>query len=345
VTSPPLATPWRLGHRPSLDGIRGIAILLVLVCHFIGRGLWGGSPAVGTAGVEVFFVLSGFLITALLVEAHSRPGGISLARFYERRARRLLPALFLLVAVCWILGVAAGVHQPVLPTLFYYANWTHGNDSGLLLHTWSLSIEEQYYLVWPLLLIVALRWRRGPLLLACLGAGASLLARLAHDDPWSLYRSTDTEAWGLLLGSALAILAHRGLPELRLPSWALALLVGPLFALALAPGATFGYVWVSALAPIVAVVLVWSATCQRAFAWAPLRYLGRRSYGLYLWHVPVILVLSNGPLTPVTMTFALGLSLALAELSWRCVESPFLRSREQVEPLSDPPAAKSSLAV
>jgi peptidoglycan/LPS O-acetylase OafA/YrhL len=342
LTSADPRTPWHLGHRPALDGIRGIAILLVMICHFTGRGLWRGSAAVGTAGVEVFFVLSGFLITSLLVEEYAKAGEISLARFYERRARRLLPALALLVAVCWLLGVVAGVRQPVLPTLFYYANWTR--DLGLLGHTWSLSVEEQFYIAWPLVLIASLRWRTGPVVVAGLGAAASLLARFAHHDPWSLYRSTDTEAWGLLLGSLLAILAHRGLPELRMPSWMLALLVAPLFALAFVPGFDFGYVWVSALAPALAVPLVWGSCCHGAITWSPLGYLGRRSYGLYLWHAPVILALSStGPLTPVTMPIAIVLSFVLAELSWRFIESPFLRSRQRFQPLSDPPAAKTSL--
>jgi peptidoglycan/LPS O-acetylase OafA/YrhL len=334
---------WRLGHRPALDGLRGIAILLVMICHLTGRGLWRASASVGAGGVELFFVLSGFLITSLLVEEHDRAGNVALSRFYLRRARRLLPALLVVVAMGKVMGVAAGINQPVLPPLFYYANWAP--TLGFLPHTWSLSVEEQFYLAWPLLLIASFRWRNGPLIVAGAGAVASLLARFAHHDAWSLYRGTDTEAWGLLLGSLLAIVAHRGLPELRLPSWALALLVGPLFALAFVPGFDFGYVWVSALAPLLALPLVWSSCCQGAFTWSPLRYLGRRSYGLYLWHVPVILALSSsGPLTPVTMPIAIGLSFMLAELSWRCIESPFLRAREKIPPPIEPPVAMTPIA-
>jgi peptidoglycan/LPS O-acetylase OafA/YrhL len=307
---------WRLGHRPGLDGVRGIAIALVLVFHFTGL-------AVGTAGVELFFVLSGFLITSLLVEEHEQTGSVALGRFYWRRGRRLFPALVVMVGVLALLALVVGEHLPVAPTLFYYANWAQGElGVGPLGHTWSLAVEEQFYLTWPLALVVALRWRHGPLVLAVTAAAASLASRLVVHDPFHVYMDTETQAWGLLLGCALALLARRGLPALRVPAW---VLVGVLASSALVTDPLVNRVTISALAPVVAVPLVWVGCSQPGLAWAPLRYLGQRSYGLYLWHYP-ILALAGGvlhvPPWPVVVVVA-ALSFGAAELSYRYVERPF----------------------
>jgi peptidoglycan/LPS O-acetylase OafA/YrhL len=128
---------WRLGRRPALDGLRGIAILLVLTCHF-GMALGFVKQSTGAAGVELFFVLSGFLITSLLIEEQARTGRVSLCSFYLRRARRLLPALLVMVAVVYVLARLVGSSFAVLPTLFYVANFYPASDLGLLAHVVAL---------------------------------------------------------------------------------------------------------------------------------------------------------------------------------------------------------------
>ena len=324
-----MVSRWRLGHRPELDGLRGVAILLVLTCHEAGaaRGV-GHLTAIGAAGVTLFFTLSGFLITALLLEERADRGRIDLARFYERRARRLLPALALALIVFDGMGVLAGESPTIaIPVLLYFANWAafNGHDLGLLSQTWTLSVEEQFYLVWPLVLVVSMRWRRGPLVVCLAGATVSLLLRFTiHDGPRIFYGS-DTEAFGLLVGAALAMLAMRGLRERKLPGWATLALVLSLFALTPVRSAFIGFWVVPVVVPIVAAVLIWSGT-GRLLTCTPLCYLGRRSYAIYLWHFPLIVLFRDAVgATALNGLLMIGLSIAFAELSWRVVERPFLK--------------------
>jgi peptidoglycan/LPS O-acetylase OafA/YrhL len=211
--------PFSLGYRPALDGLRAVAVLAVLTYHV------GWIPG-GFLGVDVFFMLSGFLITTLLCEEHARTGTISIRRFYVRRARRLLPALVLFLLIC---GGILFVTRPsafwptlggnLLGVLSYGANWLiiYWRGLGVFGHTWSLAIEEQFYLAWPLLLLGLLRGARPRLIVAGLvtAAAGSLAWRLALAlDGASfarLYAATDTHADGLLVGAALAVwLHHRG---------------------------------------------------------------------------------------------------------------------------------------
>src|SRR5580765_6045338 len=207
-----------LGHRPALDGLRGVAILLVLAGH-------SGVPGVGEGGetgVALFFVLSGFLITALLAEEYRDTGRIDFAAFYRRRALRLLPALFLFLAVvlAWSQLSRWGVLSMVRPssltdvgvTVFYVANWwigVYNHDSGGINHMWSLGIEEQFYLVWPALLFAGLSLfgLRSRKLLAAVVAltlvSAAEGAWLYHtSSPYlrRVYYGTDTRADGILIG-------------------------------------------------------------------------------------------------------------------------------------------------
>jgi peptidoglycan/LPS O-acetylase OafA/YrhL len=307
---------WRLGHRPALDGLRGVAILLVVLAH--GDAARFGN--LGRSGVTAFFTLSGFLITSLLLQA-ADDGNLSLRRFYLRRAHRLMPAAVVMLAVVVPLQYALdgeGHNWWTVP--LEVSNWvsaTYGPESmGFLHHTWSLSIEEQFYVLWPaaLLTVLAVTGRRGVVALAATGIIGSVVAQVVtHGDRASF--GTDTNASSLLLGCLLAALivgrrpavAPRGLWVAGL---ALIVLAPPLAAV----GAAMG-LW-SAATRNVAVLAVW-----------PLRAAGRISYGWYLWSYPLTLLVMRFGWSPWG---GAGLSLGAACLSWRYVEQRGARSAKEV---------------
>lgn len=322
-------------HRPELDGVRGIAILLVMLAHAGVPGFRSG----GVAGVTLFFVLSGFLITTLLVEERERTGRVSLCAFYRRRALRLLPALAALIAVgtaYQLVAVGPGFLPSVLIPLFYVGNFVRqaGHDFWPFGHTWSLAIEEQFYLVWPLALIV-LRSRRALLIVAVTGAALSAAANvLLWHGPGSadrVYYGTDTRADALMLGCVLALAGVRfGRPALLA---AIACLVPA--TVATAPHTEF--VVAPLLAAAGAALLI--ASAPRALGWAPLRLTGRISYGLYLWNVPIAGVLEHR-LTGVPLAVAMiAATYGLAAISYRWIESPFLRRKRSENPVERDRAA------
>ena len=223
-------------YWPSLDGVRGVAIAAVIAFHL---GYLGG----GFVGVDIFFVLSGFLITSLLLSEQAGSGAIRLGAFWARRARRLLPALLLLVFVLGVYALAGGpgvvpsqLRSPAVATLLYFANWQQvvaGHDYfaqyqaiNPLMHTWSLAIEEQYYLVWPLLFVgfVFLGRRRSRRVLvtgtALLATGSAIWMGVAAHvlGPNRAYLGTDTRMWELLLGG-LGAMALQAAGPLRRPTW------------------------------------------------------------------------------------------------------------------------------
>jgi peptidoglycan/LPS O-acetylase OafA/YrhL len=326
---------WRLGRRPGLDGVRAIAVLLVIVAH-AQKALTGETSLAGSTGVMVFFALSGFLITSIVFE------GQDFVTFYRHRFLRLAPALVVFVAI------AAAVQQALTglpmwhawPTLLYLANWMQ--VPPWFGHLWTLAVEEQFYLLGPVLLVVSRRWRHGPLVLCLGGMVLSLALKLALWDGGAgasrLYAGSDTEAWALLSGCLLAVLAHRGLPRLRRPGFATAGALC-LFSLCLVHTSPAAAALAVPLAvPVFAGLLIWAAcsASNRLLESAVLRHIGVRSYALYLWH-PVCLTLSvlkSGP-TMAALAFGLGLSWAAAEASWWLVESPFLRLRSRT-PRSTP---------
>jgi len=356
-----------LGYRPALDGLRGVAIAAVVLFHT------GGLVPAGYLGVDLFFVLSGFLITTLLLSEHGGLGGVSLRAFYRRRAARLLPGLYCLLAVFTggaillalrgevalgdeLFGVVAG--------LAYFANLALMGEPASqsmpeeLRHLWSLAAEEQFYLLWPPALLIVLRG--GVRLAAALvAAGAALMALRALDlylEGASFERlafGVDTRSVSILLGCllALALAARPDVPSLygrRLEVPALAALVG-LFLVDFGRLTFAGPLLVFALASavVVARALDSSSALATALSGRGLVFLGRISYSLYLWHVPVFVVLGVGKqeLEPRAVP-AVALSLALAVASYYLVELRFLAwRRAAADRPGEPPRATPALVL
>lgn len=343
-----------------LDGLRAIAVLLVVIYHLFPAWMLRS----GFIGVDVFFVISGFLITSLLLRERERSGRIALGAFWIRRARRLLPALIVVVTMCasaaWLIGgdVLVGLGTQVAGAATFSYNWLSiaagtsyftATQPEVFRNLWSLAVEEQFYLLWPLLLPLFLllpgRWLRTAAALA-LGAGSAAwaVALLATTEPTRTYYGTDTHAFGLLLGVALAF-ALQGATTRAAPPRAIRVLgpvlgtaaVAGLVALATMTPTTDAVTFPGALVAaslltgvIIAVSVRPGSLFGRALDIAPLRWIGERSYGIYLWHWPlVVLVTAAGTGStadagvPVAAGAAAGvLTLALSELSYRFVEQP-----------------------
>jgi peptidoglycan/LPS O-acetylase OafA/YrhL len=375
-----------LPYMPGLDGLRALAVIAVLLYH---AGLsW--IPG-GFLGVEVFFVLSGYLITALLLAEWRAHGSVALKAFWWRRARRLLPALYLVLmatlayAVVFVPGEVAGLRGDVLAALGYVTNWylVFGQESyfeavgrpSLLKHLWSLAVEEQFYLFWPLVFWLgvsfgATRWRTRRVLMVASGGAAVSVALMAvlfvpGVDPSRLYYGTDTRAGGLLIGAALAVVWT---PELRRTSsrgsscptvrgfgldrargrfrrrwgWTAPVLLD---ALGLAALGTLAFLCLRlgefdpplyrgglAAVSLATAALIVALTHPRTRIGSALlgcrllRWIGLRSYGIYLWHWPVFMVTRPGLDVPLDgwplLALRLVVTVVLAELSYRYVETP-----------------------
>ena len=326
----------RLTYRPALDGVRAVAVLAVMLFHFKTKPLMPG----GGIGVDVFFVLSGFLITTLLLQEWKAEGSISLLRFYQRRALRLLPAVgFFIAAYCLVAITLAGtVPTPPLERLgehvasiaTYSYNWLIAFDatrSPGLTHLWSLSVEEQFYLAWPACLVIMLKMpapaRMG--LTVLLVAASAALPFLLDASPHRAYYGTDFRAQSLLWGSLLGQLYVAGLLTLLAERMAFRLTVAAstffLAAFALF-SADYGLATPVAMA---AGLMVVGAVFQEGSVLSSrvLVYVGRRSYALYLWHGAFGAWVSSMDDAPATLLAFAG-SFAAAELSYRLVERPAL---------------------
>lgn len=344
-----------LTRVPALDGLRGVAVLAVLLFH-------DGRLRGGYLGVDLFFVLSGFLITSLLLVEHRDHGRVRLARFYERRARRLLPAMGLALAGVAIYA-AVWAHPSELPrirwdgiaTLFYFANWRDivskqsywdiFRAPSALQHTWSLSIEEQFYAIWPLIVVAVLTIRRsaravlGVALVLGAACGAfTVVAALRHVDQRVLYYGTESRAPALLMGASLAaavtvwgtVTSRRARISLE--------------GVAIAGSAYLAYAWTHQsgdglalyrgpllLCGLAATVVIAAAAhpergpIARVLAIPPLVGAGLISYGLYLFHWPIYLILTHAR-TGLSGYPLLGtrvvVSTAVAILSYALVEHP-----------------------
>jgi peptidoglycan/LPS O-acetylase OafA/YrhL len=377
-----------LPYMPGLDGLRALAVIAVLLYH-------AGLPWIpgGFLGVEVFFVISGYLITTLLLTEWRRLGRVDLKAFWLGRARRLLPALYLLLvvtlayAVVFLPGEVAGLRGDVLAALGYVTNWylVLGHESyfeaigrpSLLKHLWSLAVEEQFYLLWPPMVAVGLslgarRWRRRRVLFVALAgaaAAALLMAALYRPDvdPSRLYFGTDTRATGLLVGAALAFVwapwraapggaggcsaaAHRLLLQRfrrygrlrRRWGWTAPIVLDvagfaalgglAFFCLQLGEFQPLLYRGGLASVSLVSAVVIMASVHPRTHLGAsvlgrqPLRWIGLRSYGIYLWHWPVFMVTRPGLDVPLDgwplLALRLVVTVVLAELSYRYVETP-----------------------
>lgn len=331
---------WKLGYRPELNGLRAIAVVMVVLGHArFPLFKWAGA-----VGVTLFFTLSGFLITALMLEEHRKSGTVSLRGFWRRRAVRLLPAVMVMLLV--VLVVPTGLDfdlQKLGIVAAYGANWwmVAGRDLSPVGHTWSLAVEEQFYIVWPLVVVAVLRWTPKRLgVVAVVGAIASMVWRVwlwkSTGSVERVYYGTDTNVGGMLAGAALAWAASRG-HNIRVGRvvavLALLLAVGVGGLLTLTPytwfdGYDFGYIYAPIITVIAGVGLVAHLATQGWgwLGWRPLVYVGGLSYGLYLWHA-VVFNVWEGYAGQMTGNLAQTAGLvAVAWLftwaSWRWVEQP-----------------------
>jgi peptidoglycan/LPS O-acetylase OafA/YrhL/lysophospholipase L1-like esterase len=356
----PEHAPARLGYIPALDGLRALAVVAVLLYHADQGWIPGGF-----LGVDVFFVISGYLITCLLLSDWQQTGGVGLKRFWYRRARRLLPALFTMLfvvslyAILFLPDVLDQLRGEVIAALLYVENWflifrhlSYFQSAGrppLLQHVWSLAVEEQFYLFWPLILVFVLTvWgksRRALLIGVLCGVAVSTIEMAIlyqpYTDPSRVYYGTDTRAAALLLGAALAFV------------WAPWRLVGRtgrgagivLDAVAVLSGIVLFWMFLNVgefdpglyrggflLVALVSALLIAATVhpASRLVPWllgfAVFRWIGVRSYGIYLWHWPIYMVTrphSDVPLTGIPLlVLRLTLTFVAAALSYKFIEEP-----------------------
>lgn len=347
-------------YATGLDGVRAIAVVAVLLYHAGLSWLPGGF-----AGVDLFFVVSGYLVTALLQREHDRKGRIDLVGFWQRRARRLLPALGLVLVVVsagtLVAGrdLGAGLRWQILGALSFSSNWwqvgqqqsyVESMEPALLTHLWSLAVEEQFYLLWPFVAIFLLtvirnrQWRVGLVLALAAASALAMAVGWTGGDPTRIYVGTDTHGFGLLLGAALAFArpdsavdpvrgANRRRPMADVVGMICLVAVLAAFPLlSLSEGSTFRgglFLLTVAATGLVAAAVRPTGPVQRLLSARWLRPVGLRSYSLYLWHWPA-LVVAWRVLTPtfgqVTAT-VVGIAAALVatEVTWRFVEVPVRR--------------------
>jgi len=352
---------------PGLDGLRGIAVLAVIIYHADVSLLVGGF-----LGVDVFFVLSGFLITTLLIDELTQTNTVDRARFYMRRIRRLFPALFLvlffsvLVSGLFVLDAAYHVRRDLPWAITFVLNWSYLffeqsyfvniSRPPLLQHLWSLSVEEQFYVIWPILLVALYKVRIGKLaprvkiFFVSAALAIASTAWMIHlsvtngfpipNDPSRVYFGTDTHAMGLLVGCAAAALwRHEKLNARLTPDRAAALNAIGLVSLA---GLAYFFVFVSELneflyrggflvlslltASLVLVAAHPGLKFGAILGNPVLKWFGDRSYGIYLWHWPIFVLMRSGIdiqwAEPIAFTAKIAIVLVVADLSYRFVEMP-----------------------
>ena len=364
----------RMGYQPALDGLRALSVIAVILYHAGVQWIPGGF-----IGVEVFFVVSGFLITSLMIDEQHVSGKVCLKQFWIRRARRLLPALFTMLIAALVTvtffakDFAPDFRQDVVPALGYFSNWWQiyfvdtpyfaANSLPMLRHLWSLAVEEQWYVLWPIVFVFVLGNKRVPrwisavvigLLAAAVMVGTAL-AFVADDETRInfLYLSTLTRSSGLLLGAALACVWH---PWKKAVVRFAKVRSGFADVLALGALATLGYIsafidvadeqlymgglaaaTVASAVIIAVVVRSGKSLVKRALSFPLLVEIGRRSYGLYLWHWPIFVV-AGARLSSIRLAYALTATVIINEFVYQFIETParkgaignWLRQRQQL---------------
>jgi peptidoglycan/LPS O-acetylase OafA/YrhL len=350
--------PRRLGRVPAFDGVRGVAVLLVVWFHLGLIHVFSPSikPRGGYLGVDAFFVLSGFLITALLLREQTNRGRFRFGAFYRRRALRLLPVVFAFVIAHYLFAKSlhlsmAREHSSLYALLLYYTNWKAIWDPPVALafgHLWTLAVEEQFYLVWPLVtavLTVRTRTRTVVLVLGSAIAFVALRRGIMYQHNVATERllgGTDTRADTLLVGALLAHLWVRScVPPRRLiapAAWVSTAFLAVCIAVC---GPTRAFLYLGGLTLIafaVAAVLLavlettWSG--NRILEWGPLRAVGRVSYGLYVWH-PLVFVWvafeTRHWSRPARFSIVMAATALVTFASWKLVEQPYLRWKDRLE--------------
>lgn len=340
-------------YRADIDGLRALAVLPVLLAH-AHFGFFSG----GFVGVDIFFVISGFLITSILAK-EGRDGSFSLLSFYERRARRIFPALFTMIAFTC---VATFIYFParefeafgrsVIATTFFVSNMLFWKETGYfdvlaenrpLLHTWSLSVEEQFYVLFPISVWLTYRYLRGRFELwipAVTLASLALSVWWVESHPTAAFYLAPTRAWELLVGSALALGMVPPLrSRLQREGAAFLGIVCIAFSITMFT-ATTHFPGINAILPCAGAGLIihagqgGSSLVGRVLSWRPVVFIGLISYSLYLWHWPLLVFarhLSPEPLSVSSALAVLVFSGIIATLSWRFVEQPFRKAKQTRE--------------
>lgn len=357
-------------HVVALDGIRGVAVMLVFISHF--HMILSPDPSfrevtpwhfinrtfdAGFLGVDIFFVLSGFLITSLLLKERSSDQSGMLSRFYKRRALRLLPALYALLIVDFFVSRWENFPSDIQwrttwHALLYLNNWNivwnFGATQNDLGHLWSLAIEEQFYIVWPIVMITIADLKIPPKIAVSLTALLAVIVTWHRLELWNsgvswlfLYVRTDTRVDSLLIGASFAyVYRHYRVPSKILNFLATSSFIGLIYikyrfgSLPLHPFLFQGGFTVIALLAgtiiLAAAEGAWFA--KRVLTSRPLTIIGKVSYGLYLWHLPVFVVLgrhvTSGP-KPLRLLIGIILASVVTSLSWFLIEKPFLNLKDK----------------
>lgn len=355
-------TRYNRKYVPSMDGLRALAVLVVIFYHLQFNWAKGGF-----IGVDIFFVISGYLITNILLTEWDNTKRINLKAFWIRRARRLIPAVYTMIIVVVVLTalfarpLLANLHGDAIAAFFYSSNWwfifhhvsyfdSFGTPS-LLKNLWSLAIEEQFYVFWPLILLIFLKWVKNPKLLLQIIAILSLISVILMGvlyspggDPSRVYYGTDTRAFDLLIGCGLAFIWPFNLLSPSIPKQSklvlnvagtISLLFFGIFTLFVSEYQPFLYRGGLLLVALMGGVMIASichpaSFLSKVFSFSPLRYIGKRSYGLYLWHYPIITlttpVLEIGQPNVGRACLQILLTFIAAELSYQFIEMPIRKN-------------------
>jgi len=359
-----------LGYSPSLDGARGLMTLGVVSAHL--QYSWYPGAVIF---MDTFFVMSSYLITSILCRSYTAGGRVNFGRFYARRARRLLPGLLVMLLV--YAATVVLLRRPweaelkaIAAATFYYMNWARAFKwpmSGSLSHTWSLAIEEQFYILWPLLFALVMYLRSRPVIIIGSLIAVAVLSSawrfaLAADgaDIMRLYNGTDVRLDGLSLGAALAFAMHGRhgrfpAPLIRAFDWVTPAAGGVLFVAGfyLSFYDRNWYLWQSQICVVLSTLLVAGLVISPRtilhplLESAPAVFLGTICYGVYIWHYPIFVIMENRLGIGLAMRVALGVPLVLvvATMSYYWIELPFISREAQARPRVEPTALKASAAL